>query len=305
MVLISNLQYGAFDVDILKIISYRKELQVTEIMPYKEKFQYKKRKLKRGDWVICNCCANKGFYRAALFFKICKINGRKFASGPILLLRPDWRGGKFTREDNRSHDEKCRAGQFDCFASHEKRNLKIMAKKNEIAKKSYVDNEGDEKRSAHVAATTIRFTFSDGTVTDILPSDLPENIVSCATLHGLSQKLGDSYAGAESVSDARESFDTMFERLQGGEWVAEKKAGGPRTSILVDAIAELLVEAGKPVDDEKRKAIAEKVKTKEGRDGAMANAAIAARYEKKRADRAAEKAAKAAADADGVTLDEF
>ena len=73
----------------------------------------------------------------------------------------------------------------------------------------------------------------------------------------------------------------------------------------MDAIAELLVEADKPVDDEKRKAIAEKVKTKEGRDGAMANAAIAARYEKKRADRAAEKAAKAAADADGVTLDEF
>ena len=180
-----------------------------------------------------------------------------------------------------------------------------MAKKNEIAKKSYVDNAGEEKRSANVDAISVRFKFSDGTVSDIVPADLPENIISCATLHGLSQKLGDSYAGADNVSDARESFDTMLERLTGGEWITEKKAGGPRTSILVDAIAELLLESGKSVDDEKRKAIADKVKTKEGRESAMANPAIAARYEKKRADRAAEKAADAAAKAEGVTLDEF
>ncbi len=72
---------------------------------------------------------------------------------------------------------------------------------------------------------------------------------------------------------------------------AERGGGeGERPSMVVDAVAAALVAAGEEVDDDRRKAIHEKVKTKEGRKAALANPAINAQYEAVRAAKAKEKA---------------
>lgn len=173
-------------------------------------------------------------------------------------------------------------------------------KRGSQAVKTYVQADGTEGRSATPEAQAVKFNFADGGEPVVIsPNDLPRNIQVCAMFHGISQKLGDSYAGSD---DPRESFDAMLERLKAGEWVTTAKAEGPRVSLLVEAISNALRKAGKPVDEAR---IRERVKDKTGRDRALANPVIAAEYEAIRAARAQEKAAKAAAAAKGAHLEAF
>ena len=161
------------------------------------------------------------------------------------------------------------------------------------------------KKVTDLTARKVDIEFTNDHVVTMTLKSLEKDIVTNLALHGLSQKLGDSYAGAESVDEAIERCTTIAERLQQGEWIKPRESAGPRPSMVVDAVVAALVANGEEVDDTRRAAIAEKTKGKEGRERALANPAIRAQYETIRATRAAKRAAKAQGDAEGATLEGF
>src|SRR3990172_663049 len=101
-----------------------------------------------------------------------------------------------------------------------------MAKRNEIAKKSVDLDNG-----------SVTFAFADaGEDITVSLSKVPEANQNRLALHGLSQKCGDSYAGAESVAEARESVLGVQEMLYSGEW-STRAPGEPRTAVLAEALS--------------------------------------------------------------------
>lgn len=115
-----------------------------------------------------------------------------------------------------------------------------------------------------VGEGSVTFNFSNGKSLVAAIADIPQELRDRLALHGLGQKVGDSYAGAESVEDAVESAGDVYEMLVGGKWT-ERTAGEPRTSALAEALARVMTEAGQPksveeataavkgMDDETRK----------------------------------------------------
>jgi len=107
-------------------------------------------------------------------------------------------------------------------------------------------------------------TFGDGTSMDFEMSKLPQEIIKTLSLHGLMQKLGDSYAGAKGdFAAAKASVSQVWDQLVAGQWRAARAAGEakPRTTELAAAIARVtgkdLLEVQQKVadaDDAKRKA---------------------------------------------------
>jgi hypothetical protein len=83
-------------------------------------------------------------------------------------------------------------------------------------------------------------------------------MIHCATLHGLSQKIGDKYASASTkcgpeqtpVEWAINEADTMIRNIMAGLWAAEKAAGVPRIDMLLDAIETVAGDAGLEFDRE-------------------------------------------------------
>lgn len=189
------------------------------------------------------------------------------------------------------------------------------------------------KKVIDLETQTVAFNFASDEFDNVTLnlSDF-EPIHAQLALHGLSQKVGDSYAAAKGTpaSDRHESFLAMVERLKSGDWVAEGKSAGPRPSMVAMAVMAFLADNGvvvnpatlpKKATDEEREAaqtawdakhadVIEKVKG-EGREKALANAAIKAQYERLRAEAAAARAAKATEaageveNADGDALAEF
>lgn len=93
----------------------------------------------------------------------------------------------------------------------------------------------------------VKFAFAHGTEVTVLIADLPESTVANLVCHGLSQKLGDSYSGAESSEDAQSYLEKVLQRLVAGEWKAAREGGGGRgVSQLVEALHRA---TGKPLDE--------------------------------------------------------
>lgn len=175
-----------------------------------------------------------------------------------------------------------------------------------VSKKVHFDVDGNPGRSATPGETKFQMLFATGDILEIKPKDLSPEMWIAAGWHGLAQKLGDSYSNQkESGDDPYESASAMLEQIVNGNWVAEKKATGPRIGLLVEAIVAALTKAGKTPDE---KAIAEKCKDKAYVAGAKANAAVDAEYQRIAAERAADRAKKAtekAKGADAKALDEL
>lgn len=172
------------------------------------------------------------------------------------------------------------------------------------AKKSYFLKDGTEVRSASPEAVRLQFSFANGDKLDVDPTKLNDGVRYCAMLHGLAQKIGDSYAGAKTPDEASEEASSLFERLEAGEWIAERESAGPRISLILQAICKVKADTGTPFTDAEMAERAERLKTdKAYREGAMANKLVAAAYSAIQAQRAAERAAKAAADAGSAPVD--
>lgn len=179
-----------------------------------------------------------------------------------------------------------------------------------------MSNEGKTAR-ASVAKKAVAedqsgvvFTFANGHVLTAVANDLPETVRTRLMLHGLSQKIGDSYASVKGiVDDAIENAESVYELLKNGEWSDRAEGVGPRPSMVADAIAEALRKQGEEVDDTRLASIREKVKDKATREGALKNPLIKAVYEQmrlvkaqERTDAALKAAAEAPADANALSF---
>ena len=162
--------------------------------------------------------------------------------------------------------------------------------------KQYLLGDGTLSRSVTPEAVGMRFAFANGQNVDADPSQFPEGIIKSLILHGLSQKVGDSYSGEPDVEKAIEAAEGILENLQEGRWSDRREGSGiVRTSILAEA-----VQRAKP---EKYPTIADAVKAVgEWDDDFRKNAAkvgvIAKHMEDIKAERAAARAEKAAKEVD-------
>lgn len=103
-----------------------------------------------------------------------------------------------------------------------------------------VHPEGHE--SAGQPTGLILFTFDDGTTEAFDASKVSGNIAARLALHGASQKIGDSYAGAKDdpspIEYAKAAVRETIAQLYAGDWRATV-AAGPRTPDLAVALSRL------------------------------------------------------------------
>lgn len=89
----------------------------------------------------------------------------------------------------------------------------------------------------------LTFAWADETTTFVQWSDIPEAMIQRAFQHGMSQKLGDSYANSEgSVSIAKAKFDEVLKGIMEGDW---NRKGGTSGGVWVQAFA---TAAGEPIE---------------------------------------------------------
>lgn len=102
------------------------------------------------------------------------------------------------------------------------------------------------KKVVDAVALTVSFSFASGGVRVYDANELPEAIKDRLMMHGLSQKLGDSYAGKDDHEDCTEA---VWEQLMAGNWGAERGSGlEDKLAEAEDRLAEYIAMS----DDEKR-----------------------------------------------------
>jgi hypothetical protein len=102
------------------------------------------------------------------------------------------------------------------------------------------------KKLADVEAQAVSITFEDESIISAALSELDDNIVNQLALHGLGQKLGDSYAGGKEIRDAggdvqqwaKDNVTRVWANLVAGDWTVRGE-GGPRITQLAQAVAEV------------------------------------------------------------------
>ena len=101
-----------------------------------------------------------------------------------------------------------------------------------------------ESQSVRSDATALEFRFEDGTKERLEFARLSEETKTCATGHGLSQKVGDEASGAAREAEeqglswsqaARARIQSMIKRLYAGDWTSERTVSV--TSLFAEALA--------------------------------------------------------------------
>ncbi len=91
--------------------------------------------------------------------------------------------------------------------------------------------------SPNYQAGELEFEFCTGEVLVASLRELDNATVERLAMHGLEQKLRDSYAGAEP-EEAYGLAAKVWDRLLAGHWVTPRSAGGPKGDILLRALVE-------------------------------------------------------------------
>jgi hypothetical protein len=97
--------------------------------------------------------------------------------------------------------------------------------------------------SKNIEGTTLSIDFENGEKLSISLNDLSSEIVEQLALHGLSQKVGDSYAGSGGdVAEAISLATAVVERLKNGEFKAKRESTGTtgRVTDLARALAQIV-----------------------------------------------------------------
>jgi hypothetical protein len=147
------------------------------------------------------------------------------------------------------------------------------------------------KKAVDIESGTVTFTFEDET-SQTFELSRAEAVVRHLALHGASQKIGDSYAGAgdeeNPLAYAKAAVADLIARLYAGEWKQSGGGGAKAMPVIVQAFAAVsgksLEEAFEVYDcltDDEKKALAKKPR-------------IAAKVAAIKLERAAAKAAKLA-----------
>lgn len=152
-----------------------------------------------------------------------------------------------------------------------------------VADKSYDEETG-----------TFSIVFTDGAESEVDLDSLPAAIVRNLALHGLSQKLGDSYASVKgNVAEAKERYEAVLTQLRAGDW-RKQREGGEGVTRVTELAAAIARFRNAPV--EKANALVAAA-TPEQKKTWQGNAQIKAIIATIRAEKAAAKAAAAAAKA--------
>jgi len=83
-----------------------------------------------------------------------------------------------------------------------------------------------------VGESAVAFAFADGGKLNCNVDELPREMVNRLALHGIAQKVGDSYASAESVAEARANAETVWGNLVAGVWATKTSRGGKFVEAL-------------------------------------------------------------------------
>lgn len=147
----------------------------------------------------------------------------------------------------------------------------------EVKKPKFAEKEYD------MDTGLVSITFGNGKTVDFDLNRASEEIRKQLALHGASQKIGDSYAGAKgNYSEAVQSAQDVIDQLYAGVWRAAREDDArPRLAELAEAIARI-----KQVDLEKATAAVEKG-TDEQRKSWRSNAKVKAVIAQIRAEKAA------------------
>lgn len=104
----------------------------------------------------------------------------------------------------------------------------------------------ERKVTKEVSGSAVIFTFHDGEALTASLETLSPEIVNQLALHGLSQKIGDSYAG-EDAANCQTIAEAVWKSLTEGNWSTRTgEGGGPRISQLAEALARV---TGQTVQD--------------------------------------------------------
>lgn len=88
-------------------------------------------------------------------------------------------------------------------------------------------------------ATGVRFDFANGESDTTSLEDLVKwGLFERSAAHGISQKLGDSYASKDSVDDCQETYMETKLQLSQGKWAEGREGGGAGSSVLLKALVE-------------------------------------------------------------------
>jgi len=104
----------------------------------------------------------------------------------------------------------------------------------------------------------VRFEFADGEVLQCDADKIRGDIVTRLMLHGISQKVGDAYAGAESITEARLMAESVWRNLTSGLWAVKATRGGKIVEALhrvTGRSIEECLEKWAAMDDAKQKAL--------------------------------------------------
>lgn len=118
-------------------------------------------------------------------------------------------------------------------------------------------------KKVDLESQSLTIDFVDGADAIVVGlSELPQTILPALALHGLSQKMGDSYSGEQLPSEARAKAADVLERLLAGEWSVRRERGPGSTSLTIEAIAALrslstdqVKAVWESLDDDQKKAI--------------------------------------------------
>lgn len=159
------------------------------------------------------------------------------------------------------------------------------------------------KKALNLETGTITITFDDTESRTFDSNELSDTIRERLMIHGLSQKLGDSYSGTKSVREsggdpiafAKENVSGVWDSLLEGEW-SVRGEGSARVTYLIRALSEF-----------KDKTVEEVIRAIEGKDdkwkkSTSAHPAIAAIIARLKSEDAIEKAAKLEQMAEGADV---
>ena len=165
-----------------------------------------------------------------------------------------------------------------------------------VAKKQFVLPDGTFSNDVKPESTGLTFAFSNGERLTLNFADVPSTVRHCAMARGFAEDIGNTYAGAKGDADAAyDDAKARIEILMGGEWYTHATGGaGPAPSLILSAIEAMVVANGEAVDEARRAKWREMVGSKEGREKALANPKVKSHFERMKAERAIERADKAA-----------
>ena len=100
-------------------------------------------------------------------------------------------------------------------------------------------------------AGMLSFNFTHGVSLTVSLDDLSSDIRRRLAIHGLEQKIRDSYAGASSPDEAYGLASKVLDALRAGNWTVRGTAAEPRpdsTDLLARAVCAAAAAAGRTLD---------------------------------------------------------